>query len=91
DKDLALKENKEALAALLQIAGEYFNSESGVTIRTINEPSLHEGVGRPNLWLNMAAGALFGLGISVIYIAFETRKHLRRNTIQGGQISSRVQ
>ncbi len=78
-KQLALKENKAALAALRATANEYFGPEDGVNVRTMNEPSLYEGIGRPNLWLNMVAGVVFGLVFSAVHMVFVTRGRIRRN------------
>jgi len=77
-RQLALKENKAALTALEKTAKEYFSSEDGVAVRTINSPSLHEGVGRPNIWLNMTAAGLIGLVIAALHLMFVTRRRMAR-------------
>ena len=78
DRGLALKENKAALEALRTMSDEYFSKEDGVRVHTINSPSLHEGVGRPNIWMNMAAAGLFGLVMAALHLMFVTRRRMAR-------------
>lgn len=71
NRDLSLKQNRAALAVLEDTGRVYLGDSDSVNFRVIDEPALDDGIGRPNIWLNLLFSFLIGLALGAVYVLFQ--------------------
>jgi uncharacterized protein involved in exopolysaccharide biosynthesis len=71
NKDIALSQNRAALDTLEDTGRVYFGDSDSVNFRVIDQPSLDDGIGRPNIWLNLLFSILIGWLIGAMYVFFQ--------------------
>lgn len=70
--DVAEKMNRAVVKNLTAQANEILGDTADIS--TVNQPALHDGIGRPNILLNLAGSAIVGLAVSVLYVLTKTQK-----------------
>jgi capsular polysaccharide biosynthesis protein len=70
--EVAEKINRSVLNNLVSEGVTILGENARIT--TVNQPSLYDGIGRPNILLNLSGAAILGVAISVLYILTKKQK-----------------
>ncbi len=70
--DIAETMNRSVIDQLTAQANDILRDTANITV--VNDPSLYDGIGRPNILLNLLGSAIIGFAVSVLYILTKNQK-----------------